>query len=102
MGDTGKSSPRVCNKSTRVADATSPRVNEVQSRYSIGTKIIKTFNGIEYNGKIIIDSGRYYHVEYKDGDEEDMTHTEIRKYIPKIPYTGGYGRALQAILKRQL
>ena len=45
------------------------------------------------------DSGRYYHVEYKDGDEEDMTHIEIRKCIPKIPYTGGYGRALQAILK---
>ena len=60
VGDTGKSSPRVCNKSTRVADAASPRVNEVRSRYSIGTKISKAFDGIEYSGKIIRDNGRYY------------------------------------------
>ena len=38
-------------------------------------------------------------MEYEDGDEEDMTHTKIRKHLPKIPYTGGYANALQAILK---
>ena len=82
-----------------MTNTTSPRVSEVQSRYSIGTKISKAFDGIEYSGKIIRDNGRYYQVEYEDGDEEDMTHTDIRKHLPKIPYTGGYGNALQAILK---
>ena len=99
MSDTGNNSPRVSNKATRVTDAASPRVNEVQSRYSIGTKISKAFDGVEYSRKIIRDNGRYYRVEYEDGDEEDMTHTKIKKHLPKIPYTGGYANALQAILK---
>ena len=60
------------------AEATSPRVIEVRSRYSIGTKISKAFDGIEYSGKVIRDNGRYYQVEYKDGYEEDMTHTKLR------------------------
>ena len=100
---TKNNSPRVRSDkpAPRVAKATSPRVSVVQSRYSIGTKISKAFdgNGIQYSGKVIKDNGRYYRIKYEDGDEEDMTHIELQKHIPKIPYTGGYGNALQAILK---
>ena len=28
-----------------------------------------------------------------------MKHTKLRRYLPKIPYTWGYGNSLQAILK---
>ena len=89
MGDTRNNSPRLINDKLppRVTEETFPRVSEVQSRYSIGTKMSKAFDEIEYRGKILRDNGRYHHVEYKDEDEKDMTHTEIRKYIPKIPYT---------------
>ena len=77
-------------------------MKEVQSEYSIRTKITKIFDGIDYDGKIVKDSGRYYHVEYEDGDEEDMTHTKITKCIPKIQYMGGYGRALQALFNKTI
>ena len=74
-------------------------VSEARGRYKVGTIISKKFDGISYQGKIIKPyDGRYYRIEYEDGDEEDMTHSEVRKYLPRIKTTAGYGAALEAIL----
>ena len=76
-------------------------VSEARGRYNVGTIISKYFDGIPYRGKIIKPyDGRYYRIEYDDGDEEDMTHTDVRKHLPKVPYTGGWGAAMQAILTK--
>ena len=78
-------------------------ISEARGRYNVGTIISKKFEGISYQGQIIKPyDGRYYRIEYEDGDEEDMTHSEIKKYLPKIPYTAGYGAAMQAILQRNI
>ena len=48
-----------------------PSVNEARSRYGVGTKISKRFDGISYEGQVIKPfDGRYYKIEYEDGDEE--------------------------------
>jgi hypothetical protein len=49
---------------------------------AIGVTVAKTFDGVEYRGKI--DSFRkarqryYYHVTYSDGDEEELNQSELR------------------------
>ena len=47
-------------------------------------------------------NGRYYHVLYEDGDEEDLSHREITQYLPKIKYTTGWGAALSAICRHTI
>lgn len=74
-------------------------VSEVRGRFKVGTIIYKCFSGIPYKGKIIEPyDGRFYQIEYEDGDEEEMSHTDVKKFLPKIPYTAGYGAAMQAII----
>ena len=68
------SSPRVDSTSPRVTSV-EPTIHDVRGRYSVGTVIYKKFDGISYRGKIIKPfDGRYYQIEYDDGDEEEMTH----------------------------
>ena len=89
-------SPKINKKS----EASSRRVSidEARGRYKVGTIISKKFDGIAYKGKIIKPyDGRYYKIEYDDGDEEERTHSEVKKYLPGIHYTEGWGAALQAI-----
>jgi hypothetical protein len=50
---------------------------------AIGVKIAKSFGGYEYRGtvdKVRIDKeeGYIYHVEYEDGDEEELSQIELR------------------------
>ena len=47
-------------------------------------------------------NGRHYLIEYKDGDKDYMTHTEVRNHLPRIPYTGGYAAALELILTKNV
>ena len=76
-------------------------VDEARGRYKVGTIISKKFDGIAYKGKIIKPfDGQYYKIEYEDGDEEEMTHSKVRKHLPGIQYTGGWGAALQAICRQ--
>ena len=78
-------------------------VLEARGRYKVGTIISKKFDGISYQSKIIKPyDGRYYRIEYKNGDEEDMTHSKVRKYLPKMKTTAGYGAALERILRQNV
>ena len=61
-------------------------MSKVQSSYSIGKKISKVFDGIEYSGKIVRDNDRYHYVEYKNGDDKDMTHTKIKMHTKDTIY----------------
>ena len=53
-----------------------------QGERAIGVVVAKTFDGVEFRGTV--DSFRtarqrhYYHVVYTDGDEEEMSQTELR------------------------
>ena len=97
-------SPRVKKDSPKRKEyASAPKVpvtiSDARSRYRVGTVISKKFDGISYKGKVIKPyDGRHYLIEYEDGDEEHMTHTEVRNYLPRIPFTGGYAAALESIL----
>ena len=75
-------------------------ISDAPGRYKVGTVMSKKFDGIAYKGKVIKPyNGRHYLIEYKDGDEEHMTHTEVIKHLPRIPYTENYAVvALESIL----
>ncbi len=53
------------------------------STYPIGTKICKKFNAGWYNGSVqsYDAESKFYHVEYTDGDSEDMTEDEVRSHL---------------------
>ena len=90
----GKESPRVKATNSRVT------IDEARSRYKVGTIISKKWDGVPYEGTIVKPfDGRHYHVLYEDGDEEDLSHREITKYLPKIKYSAGWGAALSAICR---
>ena len=88
-------------KNNKEAPSQRVSVDEARGRYKVGTIISKKFDGIAYKGKIIKPfDGGYYKIEYEDGDEEEMTHSKVRKHLPGIQYTGGWGAALQAICRQ--
>ena len=73
----GSESPRVKATNSRVT------IDEARSRYKVGTIISKKWDGVPYEGTIVKPfDGRHYHVLYEDGDEEDLSHREITKYLP--------------------
>ena len=83
---------------TRVPPVT---ISDARGRYKVSTVISKKFDGISYKGTVIKPyDGRHYLIEYKDGDEEHMTHTEVKNHLPRIQYTGGYAAALESILTK--
>jgi hypothetical protein len=63
----------------------------------IGTKITKYWSGIPYIGKVISSIAQYYKVQYEDGDEEELNHGEVTKYMKK---NCGEGRMTREIGKR--
>jgi hypothetical protein len=58
-------------------------------KHSIGTKITKYWSGVPYIGKVISSIEKYYRVQYEDGDEEELNHGEVTKYMRK---NSGEGR----------
>lgn len=52
--------------------------------FPFGTTISKTFGGKIYEGKII-SFDEFYKIQYEDNDCEEMTHSEIYKYIKSLP-----------------
>ena len=54
--------------------------------FEIGECIRKKFDGMAYDGEIVsinLDT-KFYHIKYTDGDEEDMTVSDVQKFwIPK-------------------
>ena len=74
-------------------------ISDARGHFKVGTVISKKFNGISYKDTVIKPyHGRHYLIEYEDGDEEHMTHTEVRNHLPKIKYTGCYVAVLESIL----
>jgi hypothetical protein len=52
-------------------------------KHSIGTTITKYWRGVPYIGTIISSTTQYYKVLYEDGDEEELNHGEINKFMKK-------------------
>ena len=51
--------------------------------YINGTPVKKKFNGVTYEGfvKYYDVKNKWYRIVYKDGDDEDMSHRELQRYI---------------------
>ena len=58
-------------------------VLECNNIYFSGTKIIKKFEGVYNKGtvKYYKSENKKYHVVYKNGEEEDLTHNEIKNNL---------------------
>jgi hypothetical protein len=72
-------------------------VNRERIKHSIGTKITKYWSGVPYIGTIISSISKYYKVQYEDGDEEELNHGEVNKYMKK---NRGEGRTTEEIGQR--
>ena len=72
-------SKRVRRKRARLAP--NQPVN-IKQRFKIGLKIQRKFGGKKFKGKITKydKTTGYYHILYSDGDEEDMTLNQVRRY----------------------
>jgi hypothetical protein len=57
--------------------------NKPKEKHDTGTKIIKYWSGISYIGTVTDNKQKYYKVKYEDGDEEEMNHNEVKKYMEK-------------------
>jgi hypothetical protein len=66
-------------------------------KHSIGTKITKYWSGVPYIGRVISSISQYYKVQYEDGDEEELNHGEVNKYMKK---NRGEGRTTREIGQR--
>jgi hypothetical protein len=67
------------------------------NKFSIGTLITKYWEGTPYTGIVTGNTGKYYKIRYKDNDEEELNHTEVRKYMNK---NRGEGRTTREIGQR--
>ena len=52
----------------------------------VGKRIEKKFNGVTYSGEVVrfdenCGKDGFYHIEYEDGDEEDLSPDEVIAYI---------------------
>jgi hypothetical protein len=56
---------------------------ETKNKFSIGTIITKYWGGIPYIGTVTRMTGKYYKIRYEDNDEEELNHSEVRKYAKK-------------------
>ena len=65
-------------------------------QYPIGTIIRKAFNKVYYEGEVIRydEKEGFYKISYLDGDSEEMTHAEVKKYKKPIQkYSPGSKKA---------
>jgi ribonuclease HI len=68
-----------------------------EEKHSMGTTITKYWSGIPYIGSVIRIIGKYYRIKYEDGDEEDLNHKEVNKYMRK---NRGEGRMTSEVGQR--
>jgi hypothetical protein len=52
-------------------------------QHSIGTKITKYWSGLPCKGTVTSFNGKYHKIKYNDNDEEELSHSEVRKYSNK-------------------
>lgn len=85
-------------KSEDQGTAKKPKLKKCSSQiYPIGTKIVKPFDGVPFNGVVQSYDGKskFYQVVYEDGDEEELDEKEVRRYgakLKKIKKEDGNGR----------
>ena len=60
-------------------------LQEIKGRFKVGTAFRKEFDGRIYEGTVINDDAKtkWYRVRYNDGDDEDLTHSEVKKLLIK-------------------
>jgi hypothetical protein len=63
-------------------------------QHEIGTKVTKYWKGIPYEGTVTNNNGKYYKIQYKDNDEEELNNGEVTKYNEK---NRGEGRTIREI-----
>jgi hypothetical protein len=68
-----------------------------RTKHSIGTNVTKYWKGVPYIGEVISEAAQYYKVRYEDGDEEELNHGEVSKYMKK---NRGEGRMTREIGQR--
>lgn len=54
----------------------------------VGKTVRKSFVGKDFDGEVVCRKGDFYHVEYDDGDAEDLEGFEVVRYLyprPKLP-----------------
>ena len=61
-------------------------VDDGSKRFPIGFKVYKMFENIPFKGKVTgYDSNnKLYHIEYEDGDHEEMYHNEVHAHRNKL------------------
>jgi hypothetical protein len=88
----------ICKKENEnIIDNNTKEMKGERTKHSIGTKITKYWSGVPYIGKIISSITKYYKVQYEDGDEEELNHGEVTKYMKK---NSGEGRTTGEIGQR--
>jgi hypothetical protein len=67
--------------STICKEAEDSNKKTTNERHPIGTRINKNWDGKPYMGTVISNTGTYYKKKYEDNDEEELSHTEVTKYM---------------------
>jgi hypothetical protein len=87
----------ICRNENEHTIYNTKETKEERTKHSIGTKITKYWSGVPYIGQMISSISKYYKVQYEDGDEEELNHGEVDKYMKK---NCGEGRMTGDIGKR--
>jgi hypothetical protein len=90
---------RCKNKEVKKENKTTITINDkeedsTKNKFSIGTIVTKFWRGIPYTGTITENTGKYYKIRYEDNDEEELNHSEVRKYVNK---SSGEGRTTSKV-----
>ena len=57
-----------------------------------------------YNGNIVSDNGQWYKMKYEDNDEEELSHSEMTKFVQqanKISLTNGWHNAYLGLVQQE-
>ena len=54
-------------------------------QYLIGTRIIKEFEGVPYEGTVISFNGTFYQILYSDKDCKDFSEAQVRQHLKNPP-----------------
>jgi hypothetical protein len=88
----------ICKEEEDKGEYTTGQVGKITEKHGIGTDITKYWEGVPYKGKVISNSDKYYKVQYEDGDEEELNHGEVTKYMKK---NRGEGRMTSEVGRRK-
>jgi hypothetical protein len=73
----------LCAQETNIINTRQTNTTDKTRQHSIGTKVMKYWNGLPYQGIVTNNKGKYYRIRYEDNDEEELNHGEVTKYRNK-------------------